>query len=656
MKYGNRIKAVAGADLYTAGHRRSVFCRFKRMLNHYFTIRLKHLFFPPSATCEVHHRSQFMLVNLRDDEERRQKAMDALKTSDESRGKVLKEFVRLTSDSLGISGSFISIVDDSHQVIRAAHNFDLCRTAREDAFCSYVVDSGKVMVVHDTLRDIRFATHPLVVAPPGIRFYAGAPLVNREGIVLGTLCVTDIVPHSFSRNKINRLKMLARLVMAFLEVWHSAGFTDAATGLPNRQRLIRHLEGLRDDAHSLLRLTLIDCIDIPRAYELARALGMAPVEAMLRDTGLLLRDRLSLLPAELVYTVAVGRYAILAPASDRFTAQYVANKLHDLSVNLKNGVAMNLTIRTGEVCFAPGSLSPQESLRRAVSALHDAINKNVDAQEFDELSDARRNSDFKLMNDLDNALRSSTGGLYLVYQPKVSLTSGLPVSLEALIRWCHPERGELSPAEFLPVAHFSSLMHRLTDWVVDEAVRQLTVWSASLPLLPVSINVSVSDLSRKGFAATLFEKMHRAGLPAHLLGLECLENEIVTENTEAMDNMAVLRERGFRILLDDFGAGYSNIGYLRLLPADIIKLDKSLVAGLINDPGSRIIASSIIDMLKALNFIVVAEGVEDKETLELLRQYGCDEAQGYYFSRPLPAAALKAWLNATSLHGEKQWL
>ncbi|WP_044185865.1 EAL domain-containing protein [Phytobacter massiliensis] len=142
--------------------------------------------------------------------------------------------------------------------------------------------------------------------------------------------------------------------------------------------------------------------------------------------------------------------------------------------------------------------------------------------------------------------------------------------------------------------------------------------------------------------------MQGAGLPAHLLGLECLENEIVTENTEALTNMAELRELGFRILLDDFGAGYSNIGYLRRMPADIIKLDKSLIGGITKDSGSRIIASSIIRMLKHLDYVVVAEGVEDAVTMELLKKYGCDEAQGFYFSRPLPPAALEAWLNNTS--------
>lgn len=648
MKIGKRSKAMTGADHNSAVHMHSVCFRIRHKLSLYIKVWLKRIIFHPTSPRHLLHRSGFMLINLRDNEEKRQKAMNALKTPDENRDSVLKEFVRLTSDSLGIAGSFISVVDESHQVIRAAHNFHLCQTTREDAFCSYVVDSGKVMVVHDTLQDPRFAKHPLVVAPPGIRFYAGAPLVNREGIILGTLCVTDTVPHPFSRRKITRLKMLARLVMAFLEVWHSAGFTDAATGLPNRQQLIRRLDTLRQDTHSLFRLTLVDCIDIPRAYELARALGMAPVEAMLRDTGLLIRERLSLHPADIIYTVAVGRYAILAPASDRFSAKYVASMMRDFNVHPRNGMAMNLTIHTGEVCFAPASLSPQESLRRAVSALHDAINKNVDAQEFDELSDARLNSDFILMNDLDAALRSNNGGLYLVYQPKISLIAGQTVSLEALIRWRHPERGELSPADFLPVAHFSGLMNRLTDWVVDEAVRQLTVWSDNFSFLPVSVNVSVSDLSRIGFAATLSKKMQCAGLPAHLLGLECLENEIVTENTEALTNMAELRELGFRILLDDFGAGYSNISYLRRMPADIIKLDKSLIGGITKDSGSRTIASSIIRMLKDLDYVVVAEGVEDAATMELLIKYGCDEAQGFYFSRPLPPAALEAWLNNNS--------
>ncbi|WP_072016816.1 sensor domain-containing phosphodiesterase [Erwinia oleae] len=586
-----------------------------------------------------------MLINLRGNATQRQNATDALKMPDENRDDVLKQFVCLASESLGIPGGFISVIDDSHQFIRAAHNIALCQTTREDAFCRYVVDSGEVMVVTDTLLDPRFTTHPLVVGPPRIRFYAGAPLKNREGVILGTLCVTDRVPHRFPRKKIRMLETLARLAMTFLETWHSAGFTDVATGLPNRQRLIRHLQLLStSEQRAPLRLTLIDCIDMPRAYELARALGMAPVEALLRDIGGLLRERLELAPEDILYTVATGRYAILASAEGRFSAQNVVDKLRYVSARPEDGVAMDLSIHAGEVCFDPTELPAQEALRRAVSALHEAINLHVGARSFNELSDARRNGDFRLMNDLAAALQTGTGGLYLVYQPKVSLPSGRPVGLEALIRWRHPEHGELSPAGFLPVAQFTNLMNSLTDWVVGETIRQLKIWSDTPCLLPVSVNVSVSDLSRSDFTDTLEARMAQAGLSTSLLGIECLETEKATENPAALANMEGLRKQGFRISLDDFGAGYSNIGYLRQMPIDVIKLDRALVSGLTIDPGSRIIAASVIRMLKDLNYVVVAEGVEDRETLMVLEAYGCDQVQGFYFSRPLPPAELEKWL------------
>lgn len=586
-----------------------------------------------------------MLINLSGNESQRRKATAALNMSDNNRDEILKHYVWLASESLGIPGCFISVISETHQFIRAAYNIELCRTTQEDAFCRHVVDSGKVMVVSDTLRDELFTDHPLVIGPPYIRFYAGAPLINREGVILGTLCVTDCAPRRFSRKKIRMLETLAHLVMSVLDAGHSAGFTDPVTGLPNRQRLIHHLQMLSASAQSAnLRLILIDCLDMPRAYELARALGMAPVEALLRDIGELLQERLALGPADILYTVATGRYAILAPVDSRFSAQGVVDRLQNVSSRPSDGVAMELIVRAGEVSFDPHVLSAQEALRRAVSALHEAINLKVGAQCFEMLSDARRNSDFRLMNDLTAAIESDSGGLYLVYQPKISLPCETPVGLEALVRWLHPVRGELSPAEFLPVAQFTNLMARLTDWVINETVRQLKIWFRQGSVLPVSVNVSVSDLARNDFAAALSTIMTDAGLPCSLLGLECLETEKATENPAALINMEALRQQGFKISLDDFGAGYSNIGYLRRMPVDVIKLDRALVTDLSVDPGSRIIAASVIRMLKDLNYVVVAEGVEDQETLSLLAAYGCDQVQGYYFARPLRVAELESWL------------
>ncbi|TPG64911.1 sensor domain-containing diguanylate cyclase [Ewingella americana] len=585
-----------------------------------------------------------MLINLTGDELLRHEAIAALKAPDESRDDVLEKFVMLAGKALNIPGSFISVIDDRHQYVRAAHNFDLRQSLREDSFCRYVVDNSEAIVVSDTYLDDRFSSNPLTRGAPYIRFYAGVPLQNREGIILGTLCVTDTTPHVFPEEKLQTLKLLASLVMSFLEIWHSAGFTDAATGLPNRQRIIRELQLLQtDEISDAYCLVIIDCVAIQRLYELARSMGMAPVESLLKAMASLLRERLNMSTEQLLYTVAVGRYAILAPTHQSMTAAQISARLEGASATLEGGVSVRLEVHTGEVCFTPSEYSAQEILRRALSALHEAINLKVPSCKFDETTDAQRNSDFRLMNELATALQDIQG-LYLVYQPKVCLLTNQPVGLEALIRWRHPDRGELSPCHFLPLAEQTNLMAALTDWVVDDAIRQMKIWTGTPFALPVSINVSASDVSRKGFAESLERKMREANLAAKMLGIECLETEEITEDTDALSGLNRLKQFGFVISLDDFGAGYSNINYLRRMPLDTIKLDRALITALLTDMDSQIIVNSTIQMLKNLKYTVVAEGVENAETVAILQDYGCDQVQGFFYSRPLEPAALEKWL------------
>ncbi|WP_318376810.1 EAL domain-containing protein, partial [Enterobacter sp.] len=233
---------------------------------------------------------------------------------------------------------------------------------------------------------------------------------------------------------------------------------------------------------------------------------------------------------------------------------------------------------------------------------------------------------------------------YLVYQPKISLHTGLTEGCEALLRWQHPVLGNISPATIVALAEKTTLMNDITHWVIRTVIDQLRRWRAAGILLPVSINVTVSDFSCPGFADTLEQQILEAGLVAQDIRIECLETEKVLESEQALCELDRLKMKGFKILLDDFGAGYSNISYLRRIPIDIIKLDRSLISQLTTDPGSRIIARHVIMMLKDLNYLVLAEGVEDKETAMLLQSYGCDEAQGYFFSRPVPPEAIPAWL------------
>lgn len=586
-----------------------------------------------------------MLVNLSGDEAQRLDAITALRTPDENRDEVLDKFVMLATQALGMPGSFISVLDERYQYITASRNIPVRRVPRKDAFCRFVMERGETVVIPDMLTDARSSGHPLVQGEPYARFYAGAPLRNAGGVLLGTFCVTDTRPHAFSPAQRDILEQMAGLVMAFLETWHSAAFTDPTTGLPNHQGLMRELQHRATTADSL-RLTVIECIDVPKAYDLARSLGMPPVEALLKETGDLLRLRLSLQPEERLYAIAPGRYAILTGEQSPLTLSSLCTRLQNVTALIEEGIAVDLTINVGQVSFSPAAVSGQEGLRRAVSALHEAISSGNRAESFDPCTDERRNNEFRLMHDLAAALHDGTG-LYLVYQPKISLATDSLTGLEALIRWRHPTRGNLTPDAFLPAAARTRLHAELADWVIRSVTAQLVRWKDAGRAVPVSVNLSESDFSRSDFAETLYERLLQAGLAPEMLEIECLETEKIMGKEGAVEALSALRARGFRIALDDFGAGYSNVSYLHRMPLDVIKLDRVLVRDIVTDGRSRIIATNIIRMLKELSYTVVAEGVEDRATAEALTLAGCDQAQGYYFSRPLPVADITRLLTRT---------
>jgi len=583
------------------------------------------------------------LIDL-DNDSRRHGVLQALREPDACRDGVLNQFVQLASQVLGIAGSFVSVLDDSNQYIRAAHNFALKQTAREDALCRYVVDDDAEMVIADTLLDTRFAANRYVTGAPFIRFYAGVPLKDREGHILGTLCVTDSEPRTLSVEQLLTLKMLANLAISFLEAWHAAGFTDPVTDMPNRQRLMRDLQHLAAAGDlSSRRLVLIDCIDVPRACELAGAMGMGPVEALLKNVAAQLPRRLRPAPDERLYTVGTGRFALLAHGDSRLSAAWIAERLRDMRADMGEGLSLALAIQTGEADFTAGNVTAQDALRRAACALHETTGNGLPSMAYSVSADVQHTRDFDLMHEFAAALREE-GGLYLVYQPKICLRTGAPVGLEALIRWCHPVHGELLPGAFVPLAEKSGQLPTMTSWVIDRAIMRLARLRERGIQLPVTVNVSLNDFASEGFADDLERKMHQYRLPPSLLGIECLETERIVESALAMRGLERLKQRGFTISLDDFGTGYSNISYLRRMPLDVIKLDRSLIRDLSTDIASRIIARSIISMLKALDYVVLAEGIEDAETGRILTEYGSDQAQGYFYARPMADKALDAWL------------
>jgi EAL domain-containing protein (putative c-di-GMP-specific phosphodiesterase class I) len=226
----------------------------------------------------------------------------------------------------------------------------------------------------------------------------------------------------------------------------------------------------------------------------------------------------------------------------------------------------------------------------------------------------------------------------LQYQPKISLSTGEITGAEALLRWTHPTRGPVSPAQFIPVAEDCGLILPIGNWVLREACKQARAWvDAGLPFATMAVNISAMEFRDENFLEGIFTILEDTGLAPGSLELELTESVLMkhAESTESI--LRALRARGVQLAVDDFGTGYSSLSYLRKFPIDALKIDQSFVRQITTGPIETTIVTAVISMGRSLKLRVVAEGVETQEELAFLQAHQCDEAQGYYFSRPVPS-------------------
>ncbi len=312
---------------------------------------------------------------------------------------------------------------------------------------------------------------------------------------------------------------------------------------------------------------------------------------------------------------------------------------------------LRLELNAGYALFSAPHADPPEILRQATSALHDSIDEGRAVSLYSEPKDAARKHNFNIFNELAQSLKEDNRGLFLEYQPQIDLASGRIVGAEALLRWRHERWGAIPTGEFIPLVENTSLIKPLTEFVIAQSIEQLLLMREAGIAFPISINVTAGNLAERHFAARLNEAITRRGLQAGDIEIECLESQRIQESSAALACLHALKANGHRIALDDFGAGYSNLNYLRHIPADVVKLDASLIRLLKSDAESRIIVQSIIDMLHKLNYEVLAEGVEDLESLHYLTEYRCDVVQGFYFS---PAVTLEKLCALVDIHGQQR--
>ncbi|GAB5098014.1 putative bifunctional diguanylate cyclase/phosphodiesterase [Caballeronia sp. HLA56] len=551
----------------------------------------------------------------------------------------------LAANIFGVRSALITFVDAERQWFKSRHGFECEETPRSVSFCSHAIRESGLTVVLDASQDGRFAHNPLVVAEPGIRFYAAAPLVINGGVAVGTLCLIDGQSRSsFSRREQSMLWALAQAVIERLGALNSLAYSDEATTLPNLARFNLDVAAFtsNNSQAGFTHAVMIDICPLEYVNRMVVALG---VETTVH-AAILTTERLSaVLPKGItLYRVGYARYAFLVKSGAE-NARLLAERCvasHASPLILNRSIPVEVVSSAGISALAAPT-DPARLLGALITAADAARESNAAVLLYDDKMKQSRERAFVILNSIKSAL-GSKDQFYLVYQPRVRLSDNACVSAEALLRWNHPRLGNISPVEFIPIAEQTLLIELVTDWVLEEGIRQLSIWREEFPDLIISVNIAASDLCRADFVERVTAELSRYGVPSSCLELEVTEGAVVQSPEVAASALDRLRKAGVSVAIDDFGSGFSNLTQLHNLPADVLKIDRTLVSSMLESHRDALIVHSTMELAHDLGYKVVAEGVENAELYAMLAESRCDEAQGYFISRPLGREAFEQWM------------
>ena len=426
-------------------------------------------------------------------------------------------------------------------------------------------------------------------------------------------------------------------VRAEEQIKYMAGH-DPLTGLPNRTLLREKID--RELAISG-KTTALLCLDLDRFKEVNDTLGHAVGDVLLKAVA----DRLTacLRDGDRIARLGGDEFVIFqAGIESRDNASALAQRIIDVidEAFIIDGKAVRIGVSIG-IATAPNDGEIADALlRHADTALYKAkANGRGTFCFFETEMDADRQERRQLEAVLQEALETRQFEIY--YQPQVDTNSERVVGFEALLRWHHPERGMVSPAEFIPLAEESGLIIPIGEWVLRQACKDAASWPADVS---VAVNLSPLQFKSQALAHCVVSALSDAGLPASRLELEITESVLLTDNDTALATLHHIKSLGVRIAMDDFGTGYSSLSYLRLFPFDKIKIDQSFIRELGNSKDCAAIVKAVVDLGASLGITTTAEGVETSEQLSRVREQGCSEIQGYLFGKPLPLGSVHALL------------
>ena len=453
-----------------------------------------------------------------------------------------------------------------------------------------------------------------------------APVRNADGnisSILGNL--RDVTTQRVQAAAIERLSM-----------------HDALTDLPNRAFFINQLETAIAAGHAAgVRLAVL-IMDLDRFKEVNDTLGHQVGDQLLQQVALRLREGIR--RAEGLCRLGGDEFAVLVMSG---TEEDAVRQSGDLTRILEHPLALtDIDIQVGVsigISLYPEHGSDAATLmRRAEVAMYHAKRHRTGFSVYSADIDPHSLRRLTLLGELRHALESDE--LCVQYQPKVRAGSRASSGVEALVRWYHPYHGSMSPNEFVPLAEETGLIRPLTRWVLDSVLHCWSKWNARGVRTTVAVNLSVRNLLDPKLTDMIANQLRRWNVPARYLELEITESDIMSDPDHSLRVLCKLDEMGIKLSIDDFGTGYSSLAYLKQLPVDAVKIDKSFVLAMEKDENDRVIVEATIDLAHKLGLSVVAEGAETARVMQILEELGCDAVQGFYVSRPLDEAMVLEWL------------
>ena len=420
---------------------------------------------------------------------------------------------------------------------------------------------------------------------------------------------------------------------------------DALTGLPNRHRLAGCLEDAIAAAAQRGHRAGVMFIDLDRFKSVNDMMGHSVGDELLAQAGRRLQDCVR--EHDVVARLGGDEFAVVLPQLDGLDdAEAIARRIVEALARpfMLQGQQLFVSASVGIAAYPQDGGDADALLKSADTAMYSAKNSGRNNYRFF-LAEMHANAAQRLQLEADLHLALERGEFELHYQPKLRLDSGAVSGFEALLRWRHPERGLVSPLEFISILEDTGMILPVGEWVIAEVCRQLGEWAGTLDRVPpVAINLSARQLAHTGLPDTVRAIVAGAGIDPRLLEFELTESMLMTDPEAAVAILSQLKAQGMRLSVDDFGTGYSSLAYLKRFPLDALKIDRTFVRDLPADSDDAAITKAVISLAHSLNLKVVAEGVETVGHVRALEAYQCDEIQGYYVSRPLPARDCAALL------------